>query len=73
MMRYDAFNLHVGHPVTTEITSTQQIPILYVCSLDESKSKGIIADEKLSQVCSTDESESDRFIANASSTEDSES
>ena len=63
----DAFNLHV-EPVRTEITGTQRIPILQVCSLDESKSKGIIVDKTLSQVCSTNESESERVITNESST-----
>ena len=36
MMRYDVFNLHVD-PVRTEMTDTQQIPILLICSLDDSE------------------------------------
>ena len=57
MMIYDAFNLHVN-PVITEMTGTQQIPILHICDSDESEPKGIIADEYLSQVFYTDESKS---------------
>ena len=53
----DAFNFHV-EPVKTEETGMQHIPISHVCSSDKSKSKGIIVDEKLSQVCFTDASES---------------
>ena len=52
---------------------TQQIPILHVCSSDESESKGIIADEHLLQVCSIDKSESERVIVNEGLTKDSES
>ena len=71
-MRTGAFNSHVD-PVKTEMTGTQQIPILQVCDSDESKSKGIITDKNLSQVCSTDKSESEIVIINESSTDDSES
>ena len=52
MVRSDAFNLHVD-PVRTEINDTQNIHISHICSLDEIKSKGIIADKNLSQVFST--------------------
>ena len=44
MMRSDAFNLHV-YPVITEMTGTQQIPILQICSTDKSGSERIIVDE----------------------------
>ena len=55
MMRYGAFNSHVD-TVRTEITGMQQILISQVCDLDKSKSKGIFAEKKLSQVCSTEKS-----------------
>ena len=55
-----------------EITGTQQIPILHICSSDKTKSKRIIVDEKLSQVYSTDEGELERVIFNESSMEQSE-
>ena len=65
-MRPYALNSHI-EPVRTEITTMQQITISQVCSLYKIKSKGIIAEEKVSQVCSTDKSESERFIVNGSS------
>ena len=59
-------NLHVG-PVRTQMTNTQKmniyemnkqnIPNLYVCSLDESKPKRINTDETLSHVCSMENRE----------------
>ena len=55
MMRADAFNLHVD-PVRTEITGTQQIPILHVCDSGKRKPKGIISDGTLLQVVYTDKS-----------------
>ena len=71
-------NLHVG-PVRTKMTNTQKmnisetntqnIPNLYVCYLDERKSKSINADETLSHVCSTDKKESKSVIINAFSTD----
>ena len=45
-MRAYALNFYVD-PVRTEMTSTKNITISQVFSLDESKSKGIIADETL--------------------------
>ena len=42
--RAHAVNYHVD-PVRTKTTGTQHIPISHVCSLDERKSKGIIADK----------------------------
>ena len=63
MMRANAFNFHV-EPVRTQMTNTQQIPILQVCSTDKSKSKLIIVDKNLLQVCSMDEIESERVIVN---------
>ena len=68
-MRADAFNLHVV-PVRTEMTGTQNIPISHVCDLEERESKGIIADENLSQVFSIDKSESESFIVDESSMEE---
>ena len=56
-MKADAFNFKVG-PLRTEINGTQHIPISHVCSSEERKSKGIIADENLLQVYSTEKSES---------------
>ena len=47
----DDFNLHV-YPVRTEMTGTKQIPILHVCSMDESKPEEFLSDENVSQVCS---------------------
>ena len=35
MMIFEAFNSQVG-PVRTEMTVTQQIPILHICDLDRS-------------------------------------
>ena len=55
------------------MTGTPQIPILHICSLDDSKSKGIIAGKKISQVCSTDKSRPEIVITNESSMEESES
>ena len=52
------------------MSGTQQIQILHICSSDESKSKGIIMDEKLSQLCSTDEREPERVVFNKSYTEE---
>ena len=49
------------------MTGMQQIPISQDFSLDESESKGIVAEKNLLQVCYTYESESERFIANESS------
>ena len=72
MMRADAFNLHVD-PVRTEITGTQQIPILHVCDLGKSKSKGITSDETLLQVFYTDKSKSESVIVDEIYTEESES
>ena len=66
MMRADAFNFHV-EPVRTEMTGTQHINISHVCSSEGRESKGIIADEKLSQFCCTDKSESERVTGNKSS------
>ena len=48
-------NPHVG-PLKTQMTITQNIPNLQVCSLDERKSKGINADKRLLHICSIDES-----------------
>ena len=47
MMRADAFNFQVD-PVRIEMTGSQHITILQVCFLDDSESKGIIADKNLS-------------------------
>ena len=68
----DTFSLHFD-PVRMEMTGTQYIPISQVFSSDESKSKGIIADEDLLQVCSKDECESESVIVDKSSTQESES
>ena len=43
MMISDAFNLHAD-PIRKEVSDTQHIPISHVCDLDESESKGIVAD-----------------------------
>ena len=43
MMRSYTYNLHVD-PVRTEMSGTQQIPILHVCDLDKSESKEILAE-----------------------------
>ena len=39
------------------MTATKQIPILHVCSKDESNLKEFIFDKTLSQIYSTDEDE----------------
>ena len=67
MMRSDALNSHID-PVRTEITGIQQIHISHVFYLDDSKSKDIIVDEKLSHVCFTDKGKSGIVIVNKSST-----
>ena len=67
-MRADDFHFRIG-PVRTEVACTQQIPILHVCDLGESKTKGITSDENLSQVCSNEESKPESVIVNESSTE----
>ena len=72
MVRDYAFNLHVD-PVRTEMSGTQQITISQIYSSDERKAKGIIADEKLSQVCFTDKIKPERVIENGTSTDNSES
>ena len=72
MMRAGALNSHV-YPVKIVMTSMQHIHISHVCDLDDSKSKGIISDEKLSQVCSTDERKSESVIVDESYMEESES
>ena len=46
MMRADALNLY-NYPVTTEITSVKHIPISYVFSTDDSKSKWCLVGKKL--------------------------
>ena len=55
------------------MTGTQQIRISQVYSLENSKSKGIIVDENLSQVCYTDKIESESVIVDESSMEESKS
>ena len=70
--RYYAFNSHVD-PVRTELTVIKHIPILHVCDLEKSESKGILADENLLQVCSADKSKSKSVNADESSTKESES
>ena len=57
MMTADSFNFQVDL-VRTEITGMQHIPILHICSSDNSKSEGIITDKNLSQVYCTDDIES---------------
>ena len=52
MMRDNALNSHI-YPVITEMTGTKQIPILHICSKDESKLKEFLVEETLSQICST--------------------
>ena len=72
MMRADAFYYNID-PVRTEMTGTQQFTISHVYDSDKSKSKGIIADENVSQVCSIDDSESESIIADENYTEERES
>ena len=71
-MRADALNLHV-YPVRTEMTGTKHIPVLHVCSMDESESEEFLVAENLSQVCSTDKEKSKSIIVDEISTEESES
>ena len=52
-MRADSPNLG-NYSVGTEITGTKMIPVLQVCSIDNSKSKEFCVDKNLSQVCSMD-------------------
>ena len=76
------FNMRVG-PIRTHMTntqkmnnyemSTQKITNFQVCSLDESESKGINTDKRLSHVCSMDESESKIFMINVCYSDESES
>ena len=76
------FNIHVG-PVRTKMIntqkmnnsemSTQNIPNLRVCYLDEIESKGISVDEVLLHVCYMDEIKLKIVIFNACSLDKSES
>ena len=72
MMRADDFNLHI-YSVRLEITGMQQIPISHICYSYKSESKGIIMEEKISQLFSTDKSKSESVIINEISTEESKS
>ena len=72
MVRAGASNLHV-EPERTVMTGTQQIPILKVCDLDDSKLKKILLDKTLSQVYSIDGSEYESVTVDGSSLEESES
>ena len=75
------FNMCVG-PVRTQMTntksmnnsdmSTQKIPNLHVCSLNDSESKRINADKIESHACSTDKNETKIVIVNVCSLENSE-
>ena len=71
MMRDDTINSD-NYLVRTEIIGVKHIPILYVCSTDNNKSKEFLVDENLSQVYSTDEYESKSVIVDEISAEDSE-
>ena len=55
------------------MTGMKQIPILHLCDSDKRKSKGIIANNNLSQVCSTDDSESEIIIVDRNYTEERKS
>ena len=78
MMRAYTFKFNV-ESVRMQTTNTQRMKIsemnmqnisnLNVCSTENSKSKGIIADENSSQVCFTDEREPEIVITKKSSTE----
>ena len=72
MMRDYAFNFHIDS-IRAEITGTQHIHISHICSSDNRKPKGIIADEKLLQVCSTGKNESESVHVNEIYTKESES
>ena len=56
MIRADALKSHF-YPVRMEITATKQIPILHVCSTDESKLEEILVDGTLSDIFSTEKDE----------------
>ena len=60
-MRSDALNSD-NYPVRTEMTGMKQIPILNVCSTDDSKPEEFLVDKNLSQVFSTDEDKSKSII-----------
>ena len=72
MMRADYLNLYV-YLVRTEITGTKQIPILHVCSTDDSELEEFLVDKNLSQICYTEKYESIVFIIDERSTEEDES
>ena len=72
MMRTDALNLNV-YPVITEMSSKKHIPILFICSMEDSKSEEFLVDNTLSQVWSTDEGGSKIIIADETITEVSKS
>ena len=55
------------------MTSTTQIPTLYVCSTDESELKEFPVDETLSQICSTYKDESKGIVVGECSMEEDES
>ena len=56
MMRDYVLNSY-GDPIRTEITSTQQTPILHVCDSDIIKPKEILEDNSLLQVYYMDKDE----------------
>ena len=70
MMKSDTLYLQVV-PDITEMTSSQYNPISQYCSLNEKKSKGIIAGKNLSHVCSPNNIKSYRVIVNESYTDES--
>ena len=71
-MRADALNLHV-YPVRTELTGTEQISILHVCSTYEIKSEEFLVGKTLSQICSTDEKKQKNIIGDEINLEESKS
>ena len=71
-MRDDALNFHI-YPERTKMTSTKEIPVLRVCSTDESELKDLLANKILSQICYTGEDESKGIIVDECYTEKGES
>ena len=71
-MRADALNLDIN-PVITEMNGAKHIPISHVCSTDDTRSKELLVDEKLSRVCSTDGDKSKIIIVDESYKEESKS
>ena len=72
MTRANALKFHI-YPVRTEMTATKQIPVLRVCSTDESELEEFLIDKNLSHIYSKDKDKSKGIVVDERSTEEDES